>query len=151
MRILMVTLLATAVMSVMACTPAEPASETGMVEPTATEQAPTAQEDNPSAGDAASTPTPTQGIWFEPGSLSECGAGTDVVSVAWDVTGMSDAAAVRVLIPGDGSEELFAETGPQGSKETGPWMHAGSTMVVRDATTGAEIARATVGGIPCNQ
>ena len=47
------------------------------------------------------------------------------------------------------SEALFAQTVPQGSKDSGPWMGAGQTIIVRNPADDTELARATVASIPC--
>lgn len=89
-------------------------------------------------------------LWFKPESLSACASGKDVVTVSWDVTAVSDTLAVKVLLVDiDGAETLFAATGPAGVKDTGSWASGGSTMAVRDAVTGKELSRATIGTIPC--
>lgn len=144
MRISMkVSTLAGCVFLLIACTPSTPVPE----EPAKQRAAPmlTAGDENAAASDVELAP-----LKFEPAALSACGSGKDVVTVSWDVTSISDVSSVRVLtVDKDGAERLFAATGPRGSKDTGQWAHAGSTMMVRDSD-GNELVRASIGSIPCN-
>ena len=42
-------------------------------------------------------------------------------------------------------------SGAVGQKETGPWLIAGSQVVLRDNATGKELARASMPGVPCQE
>ena len=89
-------------------------------------------------------------LWFEPAALSACGGGKYVVNVNWDASATPEVTAIQIVAIGpDGIEGNFAASGPAGSKESGPWMHAGSTMILRNAADGKDIARATMGSTPC--
>ncbi|MGV8941724.1 MAG: hypothetical protein ACOH1P_09355 [Lysobacter sp.] len=139
MHILNKTAILVCVVALVACGRTEPTAVTTAASPAIAT----------SAGDAP-TPAPTTGIWFDPAALSACGTGKDVVTVHWDVTSYSDVAAVQIkILENGGADGLFAATGPQGSKDSGPWMHAGSTMAVQNAADGTELARSSVGSIPC--
>lgn len=144
MRILMSVSLVACMALLSACnrpSPQDGQADTAAVEAPAAAPAPAASEP---------APTPTTGLWFVPAALSACGAGTDVATVNWDVTSMPDVASVQiVVIENEGPEGMFAATGPKGSKDTGPWMRAGSTMALRNASDGKELARASMGSIPC--
>lgn len=143
MHILKKTAILVGIVALAACGRTEPAPATTPATPAAAT----------AAGDSATEaamPTPNTGIWFEPAALSACGTGKDVVKVHWDVTSRSDAASIQIkILESNGVEGLFAATGPQGSKDTGPWMHAGSTMSVQNAADGTELVRASIGSIPC--
>jgi hypothetical protein len=99
---------------------------------------------------AASTTPPVvaaqPGLRFEPASLDACDTQT-LVKVRWDVA----AKTVNVYtIREDGKAAMFARSvKPVGMRRTGHWIRAGREFVVRDATTGAELARAAVGTLPC--
>lgn len=109
------------------------------------------------AGSVSATPAPASpvpaehgALWFEPGSLSACGKGKDVVKVNWDASATPEVTSILIVALGpDDIEGNFAASGPVGSKDSGPWMHAGSTMILRNAVGGKEIARATMGSTPC--
>lgn len=140
MRILSKIALLTCAIILAACGQTEPASEAGSTPA------------HVAARDAVPGPeaVPATGIWFEPRGLSACGSGKDVVRVHWDVTSTPDVTAVEVVPIEKGVPAgVFATAGAQGSKDTGPWMHAGGTMAVLNATNGEELARASVDSIPC--
>lgn len=144
MRTFSALVLAGSVLWVTACSPSSPE-----VDATAsTDQAPT----TPGAtGGKPEVDVPVSNrLWFEPAGVSACGSGTDVVTVNWDASTIAGVAAVEIsLVNGEGGETLFAATGPSGSKDTGPWAHAGTVMKLRDAATGRDLAKATIAGIPC--
>lgn len=99
---------------------------------------------------APEPPTPTTGIWFEPANLSACGSGKDVVKVHWDVSSVAGVTSVQIVPIEKGAPAgVFGVAGAKGSKDTGPWMHSGGTMAVVNAVNGEELARASVGSIPC--
>jgi hypothetical protein len=104
------------------------------------------------AGNAVPEPAARPaGIWFEPADLSACGSGKDVVKVHWDVTSMPNVGLVEVAPIEKGvAVGIFATGSAKGSKDTGPWMHAGGTMALINAANGEELARASVGSIPCS-
>lgn len=118
-------------------------------------QRPGSAEVQTSQAPAKAVPAPapaaaTKMLWFAPNALPACGPATQVVRVNWDLSSKPEVASVEIRVVENGAPEgLFARTSPVGNKDTGPWMHAGSTMLVRDAATGAELARATMGSIPC--
>lgn len=131
-----------------ACGPSEPASDTAADTSTAAADAAPPATTEPAA--APEPAAPTTGLWFEPAALSACGPTDNVVKVNWDVSANPDVASVEIVITEPNSPEgMFAATVPKGSKDSGPWMHPGSTMVLRNAADGAELARATMESIPC--
>lgn len=92
---------------------------------------------------------PDSPIWFEPAALSSCGKGA-VVLVHWNAVGHPGVSTVKVMIAGkDGKEILFATTGVANQKQTGAWAIAGTEVVVRDANSDAELARAAIPAGPC--
>lgn len=97
-----------------------------------------------------STPPATGMVRFEPSALPDCSPpSASKVLVIWDV-GQAGGELVDIKIVGaEGVEELFATGGRQGSKETGPWMLPGSTLVARDHATGIELDRASIGSGAC--
>lgn len=118
---------------------------------------PAAESAQPEAGTAptaadANAPATATGIWFEPAQLSACGSGKDVVTVHWDVSASPAVTMVKISPIENGvPAAVFATGAAQGSKQTGPWMKAGGTMAVLDANTDQELARGSVGSIPCDQ
>jgi hypothetical protein len=92
----------------------------------------------------------TSMVRFEPSTLPDCSPpSASKVLVLWDV-GQAGGELVDIKIVGaNGAEELFATGGRQGSKETGPWMLPGSTLVARDHATGTELGRASIGSGAC--
>lgn len=106
----------------------------------------------PVVGAAATQPTAAKALWLEPASLSSCAKG-EVVTVHWDPSGFPDVKRVDVTSPAKGgTEATFAKSGPiGGSKQTGPWMKAGVSMILRDQADGHELARVVMGSLPCGQ
>jgi hypothetical protein len=99
---------------------------------------------------AATTPDAKSGLWFKPEALSSCETAA-LVRVYWDVSAQKAVKAVKVLtVRENGEEAVFAgRAGPHDMKRTGRWIRAGREFVVRDAGSGAELARAAVGTLPC--
>lgn len=110
----------------------------------------------PAATPAATAPAaapakPAGPIWFDPSERSSCGR-PSVVTVHWDVRNVPDVKEVNVMtIRKDGTEALFFAGGRKGAKESGPWMRAGSEMVLRARTGGAELGRVKLGSLPCTK
>jgi hypothetical protein len=95
---------------------------------------------------------PTATLRFDPDALSACEAEGTVVAIAWDATSVPRVQFVRIFIVAeDGSETLFAEVAPKGQKDSGRWMHAGTTLVVRNVTDGSELVRRKMGALPCGK
>jgi hypothetical protein len=96
--------------------------------------------------------TARAGLWFEPASLESCDT-RSLVKVYWNVTASKRTKAVNVftLRPG-GEEAVFAgRAKPEGMRRTGHWIRAGRVFVVREAASGADLARGAVGTTPCTQ
>jgi hypothetical protein len=153
MRITALALCLSGAFALTACTPSTPSSEP--TPPDATAAAPgDAAAPAADATTPVATPTPTTGVWFVPAALKACDPANQVVSVNWNFSEDPSLTGIKIVVPAtdeDGveSEGLFAQTAPQGSKDSGPWMGAGSTIIVRDVEDDTELARATVGSIPC--
>lgn len=105
---------------------------------------------------AAPAPTPVAAeakkpeLWFEPDALSSCEKAGKVM-VHWDVSAIDGIKVVNVMtLRPNGEEGMFApHARPAGTKETGTWMRAGRELLLRNADDGSEIARATLGSLPC--
>jgi len=96
-----------------------------------------------------SSPSTLNVVRFEPTTLPDCSPpSASKVLVSWDV-GQAGGELIDIKIVGPGGEELFATGGRQGSKETGPWMLPGSTLVARDNATGTELGRGSIGSGAC--
>lgn len=99
----------------------------------------------------ATTPARAQ-VTLDPSGLPACTPpAAAVVTIGWQVTDPAVTTVDVKVLAGDGREDLFANGGAQGSKETGPWMLPGSTAVVRDQATGVELGRASVESLPCTK
>jgi hypothetical protein len=87
---------------------------------------------------------------FDPVALSSCDTGT-LVKVRWDARSTKGVKAVNVFtVRPDGTEALFAgHVRLVGMKRTGHWISAGREFIVRDANSGTQLARASVGTQPC--
>ncbi len=89
------------------------------------------------------------GIWFEPAALSTC-ARPQAVVVHWDASSFEGVKSVElVAVNPAGKQVVFASAGRAGSRESGAWMRAGSRMILRDKTSGTQLAEAIVGSEPC--
>jgi hypothetical protein len=99
---------------------------------------------------ATANPDAKSGLWFEPAALSSCESNA-LVKVYWSAGAREGVKAVNVLtIRPNGEEAIFAShASPSGMKRTGRWIRADRQFVVRDANGGAELARASVGTLPC--
>ena len=100
---------------------------------------------------AAPTPVLAEGspIWFEPDRIDDCAKGVAGV-IHWDASSFPGVPVVKVVLPAeDGSESVFAVAGAVGEKETGPWLVAGSEVILRDTATDEELARARMPGAAC--
>ena len=102
--------------------------------------------------DAGAAPiTEDSPIWFEPASVEDCVKSASGV-IHWNASSFPDVKVVKVALPGkDGAEGVFAVSGSVGQKETGPWLIAGSEVILRDNATGKELARAKMPGVPCQE
>lgn len=117
---------------------------------TAEASAPAASE-IPAPAPVVAEPTlgPDSPIWFEPQALSECGKG-EIVTVHWNAGGFPGVRTVEVSVSGkDGAEMLFAATGVENQKQTGPWALAGTEFILRDQATKKELQRARIPSAPC--
>lgn len=87
---------------------------------------------------------------FDPAALSSCDT-TTLVKVRWDARSTEGVKAVNVFtVRPDGTEALFAGRARlAGMKRTGHWISAGREFIVRDANSGTQLARASVGTQPC--
>jgi hypothetical protein len=132
-----------------ACGNKDDAAAPVAAEPAATPVTPVAAPVQP----AEVVPAPTAAkLWFEPAGLSACTKKADKVVVYWDASEVPGIKKVEVKLPGAaGTERLFVRGDLTGSRETGMWMVAGREVILRNAAGGAEIARAAIGSIPCNQ
>lgn len=144
-------LLLTLAVALSGCKPSAP--DTVAAPATDTVRAAAVAATGPGGAAPATDPAPAAartGLWFEPAALSACGSSKDVVTVHWDASIYPGVTSVEIVaLESDGSEGMFAAAGGQGSKETGPWMGAGKTMVMRNAADKTELARATVVPIAC--
>ena len=103
----------------------------------------------PAPVEAEPTLGPDSPIWFEPQALSECGKG-EVVTVHWNAGRFPGVRTVEVSVSGkDGVETLFAATGVENQKQTGPWALAGTEFILRDQATKKELQRTRVPAAPC--
>lgn len=110
------------------------------------------------SGSSSNVPTPAtaapsgkSGLWFDPGALGSCET-TALVKVRWDVSAREGVKAVNIVtVRPTGEEAMFARhVRSVGMKRTGRWIRAGRQFVVRDARGGAELARASIGTLPCS-
>lgn len=103
----------------------------------------------PSAAESASAEKKS-GLWFVPDALSACEKAGKVM-VHWDISAQDGVKVVNIMtIRPNGQEGMFAPRArPVGMKETGTWMQAGRQLVVRSAVDGSELARGSLGSLPC--
>lgn len=115
------------------------------------DEATTAGVVKPAAEEPQPLQTEPQGpIWLEPAALEECGK-PSVLTVHWDAGSFPGVKAINIMaLKPDGSESLFLTAGLRGARETGPWMRAGSQMVLRNKTDDVELGRVAVGSTPCD-
>ena len=144
MRLRFFVCLASMTLFLAACNSADKApADTSVAQTTPATATPAAQ---PGATPAADGNGST--IWFEPAALSNC-AKHEKVAVHWDASKVPGVTTIEIHPVNGGKEALFARTRATGKKMTGPWMRAGSTMILRNEADGSEIGRATMAGLPC--
>ena len=102
------------------------------------------------AAEPSSVATASGAIRFEPATLPCTASPGSKVLVTWDTSPAKGIVDVSTVGP-NGRETLFATGGPRGSKETGPWMRPGSTFVVRNHASGAELGRAAISSAACGR
>lgn len=101
-------------------------------------------------------------VTFTPAALKDCGTSSTagVVEVHWDATRAKPEDGVKLWIDGKGKPrytgfvpsppgKLWRKGGSIGSATTGPWMFAGTTVVVTDAKTERVLAKVKVPAAPC--
>ncbi|MCB2080531.1 MAG: hypothetical protein KDE55_22910 [Novosphingobium sp.] len=100
---------------------------------------------------ASNTATVNARIWFEPATLENCTPPVSAITmIKWDASATAAKFVDVKLLGRDGLETLFATSKPIGSKESGRWMFPGSTVVLRDHDSGAELGRGVVEAGPCS-
>ncbi|HEY4582383.1 MAG TPA: hypothetical protein VIG88_05900 [Lysobacter sp.] len=109
------------------------------------------QADATTRAEPTETETPGKvAVTFEPAEFEECAPVKPIVAkVSWDANAAGARLVDVMMVAPDGSESLFATTGPNGEKETGPWMSPGITFVFRDHDSKAQIGRVVAKGKPC--
>lgn len=101
-------------------------------------------------------------VSFTPAALKNCDTNRagSVVEVHWDARRATPADGVMIWISSTGKSrytgfvpsppgKLWMKGDVTGSASTGPWMFAGTTVVVTDAQTGRVLAKEKVPAAPC--
>lgn len=142
-RLIPTTAVVVAALALAACNRAPTPAETPAGASTA---APSTVAAAPSTGAAPAASK----LWFEPASVDTCDGKGVVVTVHWNARSVPGVhqVEVRPLGPG-GKESLFMLGGAFGKRDTGPWMTAGRTIILRDHANGNELARARLAGAAC--
>lgn len=139
MHLSRVVILSIAIAACTACGPGSGGSSTETTAPVVTASTDT----------APATPAARPAIWFEPAGLSAC-ARPEKVMANWDVRPIEGVKMVELIaVAANGQERLFLAAGRAGNRETGAWMRAGSTIILRNKENGSELGRAVVESIPC--
>lgn len=89
-------------------------------------------------------------IWFDPDAMKVCEK-HGKVAVHWDASALPGVGTVEVSVANPKGDQVFARGGPVGTQATGPWMHAGSRMMLRNYSNGGVLGCATVAELPCDQ
>ncbi|GAB2503031.1 hypothetical protein [Lysobacter humi (ex Lee et al. 2017)] len=90
-------------------------------------------------------------VTFEPSVFEECAPPKFVVAtISWDANPAGTKLVDVMMINADGTESLFATGGPNGSKQTGPWIGPKAVVVLRDHDSGEEVGRGIAGSKPCS-
>ena len=82
-----------------------------------------------------------------PAALSAC-ASSAIVTLSWDARSIGEQNVAIFVGPRD-EERLFAQGGPAGSQETGPWVQPNTVFTLRARDSRKELARLTVGSKDC--
>jgi len=83
----------------------------------------------------------------QPAALSACTSNA-VVRLSWDARSSGEQ-SVALFIGERDKERLFAEGGPEGFQETGPWIQPNTVFTLRSRDGHRELARLTVGSKDC--
>lgn len=113
----------------------------------------------PQATDAQSSGSATSGnvtaavtsplISITPASMAACDPAT-AGTVKWDVReARPQITGVAIYVGSGAATKLFAEGGPSGEAETGPWVRPGSEFELKDKGTSESLGHVTVGGPTC--
>ncbi|WP_372016052.1 hypothetical protein [Pseudoxanthomonas sp. 10H] len=84
-----------------------------------------------------------------PDAVRECDAGNATIRLHWHLQ-ESGARVVNIFVsdPG-GGEKPFAQYGPEGTVEVGPWIRPGQSFHLRDDADGRLLAELAVAGVGC--
>lgn len=89
---------------------------------------------------------------LDPAFLSLCPGTPELIAaqVTWDASA-TGTTGVEIWLQSPGEEKkLWAASGATGSGQTGPWMRAGSTVILLDGRDNTELARIAVGTRSCD-
>ena len=136
-----------------ACKPSAPdtASEAAAPASTSTAQPAAPASSQPATMDKAQVlASGKTGLWATDGATACKARPLSRVALAWNV---KDATHARVVVwfdrDGKGKERAVKNGGTVGAFTSGPWAHAGSVFVLREAGTRRELGKVTVGDKPC--
>lgn len=87
------------------------------------------------------------GFWSEPDAFCT-DATRQQATLFWNIEGKTKGVTV-VLVDKAGKERRIGQGGPVGRKTTGRWLKAGSTFLLRDKESKAEVGKLAIAGKQC--
>jgi hypothetical protein len=105
---------------------------------------------NPTAGGAAKATQGPASLAVSPDSVDLCKSGSLPSGVLTWRSGGAGNVRLTVSDPKSRVEKSFGRGRATGQKQTGPWLKPGLVFRLRDASSNAELAAATIKAIPCH-
>lgn len=104
------------------------------------------------AWDAAQAPVTGTTLTVSPNPADFCTDAMQVVQVQWDMTAANPTGLQIWIEDSKGNHKLWvAPSTRQGTKNTGPWISAGSRIVAVDSATNRVLNAVTIVGAPCSE
>lgn len=85
-----------------------------------------------------------EGLWSNAPELCK-GAKPRVVTLAWNVKASGAKRVVLYIVDKNGVDKNFAQGGPVGERDTGPWVRAGSQFKLKDKASKQYVAELVIG------
>jgi hypothetical protein len=87
---------------------------------------------------------------IDPVEMKACDKTPRVATLKWDASSVPGLQSVEVWMSNPNKEpKLFMRAKTSGEKQTGAWIIAGSSIILKNHADGTEIARTDVRSIPC--
>lgn len=117
------------------------------------EAAPVAAPEAPVVEAAPAVPkvdTATCKFCAEPATVRVCDVHTGIrTRLHWHLADTGVPLVNMFVVDENGVEKAFAQHGPEGSMQTGPWLRPGLVFRLRDDRDASQIGEVIIEGVPC--